>query len=96
MAILCTYAGNFVGGDSLPRKPSLEYLLCRIEVEEWSFNYIHNLLGANPICRRKSRQYEGRKSARIVYIGHVCPMSVLKISESVDRGAESNALYSAG
>ena len=29
------------------------------------------LLCADPIYRRKSREYEGQKSARIVYIGHV-------------------------
>ena len=69
--ILCAYTGTLVSGDSSPRKPSLEYLLRRIEVDEWSFNYIHNLLGANPICRRKSTEYVGQKSACIVYIGHV-------------------------
>ena len=61
--ILCAYTGTLVGSDSSPRKPSIEYLLCRIEVEEWSFNYTHNLLCASPICRRKSREYEGQKLA---------------------------------
>ena len=40
------------------RKPSLKYLLHRIEVRECSFNYMHSLPCVDPICRRKSKEYK--------------------------------------
>ena len=73
----------------------MNYLLRRIEVQECSFNYIYSLLCEDSICRRKSKEYKGQKSAHIVYIGHN-PHAKSRSMAGCNRDVLSPAFYSGG